>query len=66
MKLKDMVTIVTGSSRGIGKGIAKAYGAEGARVVVVARTEQEGGRLPCTIHQTVTESQEAGGEALPV
>ena len=66
MKLQDMVAIVTGSSRGIGKGIAKAYAAEGAKVVVVARTEEEGGRLPGTIYQTVAEIREAGGEALAV
>lgn len=66
MKLQDRVAIVTGSSRGIGKGIAKAYAAEGAKVVVVARTEEEGGRLPGTIHQTVAEVRDAGGEALAV
>ena len=66
MKLQDMVAIVTGSSRGIGKGIARAYAAEGAKVVVAARTEEEGGRLPGTIHQTVAEIREAGGEALAV
>ncbi len=64
--LDGKVVIVTGSSRGIGKGIAKTCGAEGARVVVVARTDQEGGRLPGTIHQTVQVIQEAGGEAMAV
>ena len=66
MQLKDKVAIVTGSSRGIGKGIAKAYGEEGAKVVVVARTDEDGGRLPGTIHQTVSEIEAAGGEALAV
>ena len=32
--LKDKVAIVTGSGRGIGAGIAKLFGAEGAKVVV--------------------------------
>jgi NAD(P)-dependent dehydrogenase (short-subunit alcohol dehydrogenase family) len=59
------VAIVTGASRGIGKGIARAYAAEGARVVVVARSE-EAGRLPGTIHQTVGEIRQAGGEAVAV
>jgi 3-oxoacyl-[acyl-carrier protein] reductase len=34
MRLKDRVCIVTGSSRGIGKGIVAAFAKEGARIVV--------------------------------
>ncbi len=34
MRLKDKTAIVTGSSRGVGKAIAEAYGREGANVVV--------------------------------
>jgi citronellol/citronellal dehydrogenase len=64
--LDGKVVVVTGASRGIGKGIAKTCGAAGATVVVVARTEQEGGRLPGTIHQTVQDIKEAGGEAMAV
>jgi len=69
MELQDKVAIVGGASRGIGKAIAKAYGKEGAKVVVVARTDEEGTGplgLPGTIHQTVNEIQEAGGEAIAV
>ena len=66
MSMNGMVAVVVGSSRGIGKAIARAYGAEGAKVVVVARTTQEGGRLPGTIHDAVREIQEAGAEAMAV
>ena len=35
--LKDKVAIITGSSRGIGKAIAKRYSEFGARVVISSR-----------------------------
>ncbi len=42
MKLREKVAIVTGSSRGIGAGIARVFSEEGARVVVTCRTEDDG------------------------
>lgn len=67
MKLAEKVAIVGGASRGIGKDIALAFAAEGAKVVVVARSEVEPDpRLPGTIHQTVAEIEAAGGQALAV
>ena len=66
MSMQGLVAVVTGSSRGIGKGIAKVFGAEGAKVVVVARSEEEGGRLPGNIHLTTQEIQESGGDAMAV
>ncbi len=66
MKLEGKVAIVTGGSRGIGKQICLDFAREGAAVVVVARTEKEGGRLPGTIHQTVEEIEAIGGRALAV
>lgn len=55
-RLTGKVTVVTGSSSGIGKAIALRYGAEGARVVVAAR------RLPLC-EQTVEQIKAKGGEA---
>jgi NAD(P)-dependent dehydrogenase (short-subunit alcohol dehydrogenase family) len=45
VKLKDKVSIVTGSSKGIGEGIARVFAREGANVVVVCRTESEGRKI---------------------
>lgn len=67
MKLAGKVAIVGGASRGIGKDIAVALAAEGAKVVVAARSEVEPDpRLPGTIHQTVQEIEAAGGQAVAV
>ena len=39
-RLENKVAIVTGASRGIGRAIAKRFGAEGAKVAVLARNEE--------------------------
>lgn len=67
MKLAGKVAIVTGSSRGIGKDIALAFAAEGADIVVAARSEsQPDPRLPGTIHETAQEVEALGRRALAI
>ena len=54
-QLEGRVAVVTGASRGIGKGIAVELGASGATVYVTGRTTSEGGILPGTVGQTAKE-----------
>ncbi len=57
MKLAGKVAIVTGGSRGIGLAIAKALGAEGAKVAVASRTAKE-------VESATAELQKAGVTAM--
>ncbi len=66
-KLDGKVAIVTGASRGIGKAVAIGFAKEGAKVAVVARTEDPSqSRLPGTIFKTAEEIKAIGGKALAI
>ncbi len=64
---QDRVVVVTGASRGAGKGIACALGATGATVYVTGRTQRDGdAALPGGIETTAEAVTAAGGLGIPV
>ncbi|WP_336968735.1 SDR family NAD(P)-dependent oxidoreductase [Sphingobium aromaticiconvertens] len=65
--LDGKVAVVTGASRGIGKGIALALAAEGATVYVTGRTVTAGEYpLPGTVGETAAECDARGGRGIAV
>lgn len=65
--LSDKVAVVTGASRGIGKGIALALAEQGATVYVTGRTVTAGSYpLPGTVGETAAEVINRGGKGIAV
>ncbi|MFT4047180.1 MAG: SDR family NAD(P)-dependent oxidoreductase [Solimonas sp.] len=65
--LTGKVAVVTGASRGIGKGIAFALAAEGATVYVTGRTVTPGSYpLPGTVGETAQQCDARGGKGVAV
>jgi len=58
LDLKESVVLVTGSSSGIGRAAAIAFGGEGARVAVTYHTNRQGAE------ETASKVRDVGGQAL--
>lgn len=67
--LEGKVALVTGASRGVGKGVALGLGEAGATVYVTGRTTVEGSGaidLPGTVLQTANEVSAIGGTGIAI
>jgi len=62
---QQRVVLVTGASRGAGKGIALAFGSQGDIVYVTGRSKQEGDApLPGTVYATADDVTLRGGQGI--
>lgn len=66
MSFANKTIFITGASRGIGKAIAVRLAAEGANIVVAAKSVEENPALGGTIFSAAKEIETAGGKALAV
>jgi len=64
--LKGKTAFITGASRGIGREIALRFARDGANVVVTGKTVEASARMKGTIHETASDIERAGGQALAV
>jgi citronellol/citronellal dehydrogenase len=66
VSLEGRVIFMSGGSRGIGLAIAVRAARDGAKVAIVAKTDQPHPKLEGTVHTAAEEIEAAGGEALPI
>ncbi|UQD70663.1 SDR family NAD(P)-dependent oxidoreductase [Bradyrhizobium japonicum] len=66
-RLKDCVALVTGGSRGVGKGVAIGLAEAGATVIVTARTRSSSGaEWPGSLDETTAAIDAAGGNGVGI
>jgi citronellol/citronellal dehydrogenase len=66
MSLSGKTLFITGASRGIGREIALRAAADGANIVIAAKSAEPHPKLPGTIFSVAQEVEAAGGKALPL
>ena len=66
MSLSGKTIFMSGGSRGIGLAIAKKCAADGANIVIAAKTDKPHPKLDGTIHTAAAEIESVGGHALGV
>ena len=66
MSLRARTLFITGASRGIGHAIAVRAAADGANIVIAAKTTEPHPKLPGTIYTAAADVESAGGKALAV
>lgn len=66
MSFKGKIVFITGGSRGIGHAIGLRLAAEGAIIIIAAKTTEVNPRLPGTIYTAADDMRRAGGQALAI
>jgi citronellol/citronellal dehydrogenase len=66
MSLSGKTLVISGASRGIGLAIAERAAADGANIVLLAKTVEPNPKLPGTLGSAADAVRAAGGQALPI